>query len=76
MIQCLTGDPFKLGDRVVEAVESQGLFESIWAKHDKSKALRILLGTDCYSLFKERVEDLQQAYIDMAEVAYSANVDE
>ncbi|KAL7898916.1 hypothetical protein HDV64DRAFT_291653 [Trichoderma sp. TUCIM 5745] len=54
----------------------QAWIGSIWAKHDKSKALRILLGTDCYSLFKERVEDLQQAYIDMAEVAYSANVDE
>lgn len=72
----LTGDPIKFGDRVVDAVESQGLFESIWAKHDKTKALRILLGTDCYSLFKERVEDLQQGFIDMAEVAYSANVDE
>ncbi|EHK46988.1 hypothetical protein TRIATDRAFT_90968 [Trichoderma atroviride IMI 206040] len=72
----LTGDPVKFGHRVVDAVESQGLFESLWAKHDKSKALRILLGTDCYSLFKERVEDLQQGYIDMAEVAHSANVDE
>jgi NAD(P)-dependent dehydrogenase (short-subunit alcohol dehydrogenase family) len=71
----LGGDPVKFGDRVVDAVEGQGLFESIWAKHDRSKPLRVLLGTDCYDLVKERLEDLQQNYIDMAEVAKSANVD-
>ncbi|KAL6898623.1 hypothetical protein GGI43DRAFT_81995 [Trichoderma evansii] len=70
------GDPAKFGDRVVEAVETQGFFESIWAEHDKSKALRVLLGTDCYSLFKTRLMSLQHGYIDMADVARSTNVDE
>lgn len=70
------GDPAKFGDRVVEAVENQGLFESIWAEHDKSKALRVLLGKDCYSLFNQRLKNLQHGYIDMAEVAKSTNVDE
>lgn len=72
----VNGDPAKFGDRVVEAVESQGLFESIWAEHDKSRALRVLLGTDCYSLFKQRLMNLQHGYIDMADVARSTNVDE
>lgn len=72
----VNGDPAKFGDRVVEAVENQGFFESIWAEHDKSKALRVLLGTDCYSLFERRLGTLQQGYIDMAEVAISTNVDQ
>ncbi|KAL7918426.1 hypothetical protein ACQKWADRAFT_316567 [Trichoderma austrokoningii] len=71
----LTGDPIKFGDRVVDAVEGQGLFKGIWAAHDRSKVLRVLLGTDCYGLFKEKLEELQQGYATMAEVAKSANVD-
>jgi NAD(P)-dependent dehydrogenase (short-subunit alcohol dehydrogenase family) len=72
----VNGDPAKFGDRVVDAVDGQGLFESIWAEHDKSKALRVQLGTDCYSLFEQRLNDLQQGYRKMAEVAKSVNVDE
>ncbi|KAM0255515.1 hypothetical protein ACHAQJ_005662 [Trichoderma viride] len=75
-VTMVNGDPAKFGDRVVDAVESQGLFESIWAEHDKSKALRVQLGTDCYSLFEQRLDDLQQGYAKMAEVAKSVNVDE
>lgn len=70
----VNGDPVKFGDRVVDAVEGRGLFKSIWAEHDKSKALRVQLGTDCYGLFEQRLRDLQQAYARMAEVAKSTDI--
>ncbi|KAH0527187.1 hypothetical protein TsFJ059_002212 [Trichoderma semiorbis] len=70
----VNGDPAKFGDRVVDAVESQGLFESIWAQHDKSKALRVQLGSDCYGLYGQTLSDLQKGYEKMAEVAKSTDV--
>jgi NAD(P)-dependent dehydrogenase (short-subunit alcohol dehydrogenase family) len=70
----VNGDPAKFGDRVVDAVEGQGLFKSIWAEHDKSKALRVQLGSDCYGLYGETLNDLQKGYVKMAEVAKSTDV--
>lgn len=75
-VTMVNGDPAKFGDRIVDAVESRGLFKSLWAEHDRSKALRVQLGTDCYGLFAQRLKDLQQGYERMAEVARSTDVSE
>ncbi|RFU72568.1 hypothetical protein TARUN_9683 [Trichoderma arundinaceum] len=70
----VNGDPIKFGDRVVDAVENQGLFRSAWVGHDKSKALRVQIGTDCYVLFGQRVDELLRGYEKMAEIAKSTDV--
>ncbi|KAL6862208.1 NAD(P)-binding protein [Trichoderma novae-zelandiae] len=70
----VNGDPVKFGDRVVDAVEGQGLFEGIWAEHDWTKALRVQLGSDCYGLFEQRLNDLQKGFVKMAQVAKSTDV--
>ncbi|PTB63117.1 NAD(P)-binding protein [Trichoderma citrinoviride] len=70
----VNGDPIKFGDRVVDAVEGRGLFDSIWAEQDRTKALRVQLGSDSYSLFEQRLSDLQKGFVRMAEVAKSTDV--
>ncbi|KAL7931890.1 hypothetical protein V8C35DRAFT_308812 [Trichoderma chlorosporum] len=68
------GDPVKFGDRVLDAVEERGVFESIWLEHDSKKALRIQLGSDCYGLYGQALNDLQNGYAKMGEVAKSTDV--
>ncbi|KAL7908280.1 hypothetical protein GGI35DRAFT_57218 [Trichoderma velutinum] len=70
----VNGDPVKFGDRIVDAVQSQGHFKSLWAEHDKSKALRVQLGSDCYGLYGKTLDDWQKAYVKMAEVAKSTDI--
>ncbi|PTB75114.1 NAD(P)-binding protein [Trichoderma longibrachiatum ATCC 18648] len=70
----VNGDPVKFGDRLVDAVDDQGLFESIWAAHDGTKALRVQLGSDSYGLFEQRLSDFEEGFAKMAEVARSTDV--
>ncbi|KAL7813557.1 NAD(P)-binding protein [Trichoderma aethiopicum] len=70
----VNGDPVKFGDRIMDAVEGQGLFESIWAAHDGTKALRVQLGSDSYGLFEQRLRDFEKGFAQMAEVARSTDV--
>ncbi|KAL7944037.1 hypothetical protein V8C42DRAFT_327567 [Trichoderma barbatum] len=73
-VTLVNGDPAKFGDRVVDAVESQGLFKGVWEEHDKSKALRVQLGSDCYGAYGQRLDDLQKGYEKMAVVAKSTDI--
>ncbi|EEU45597.1 uncharacterized protein NECHADRAFT_41525 [Fusarium vanettenii 77-13-4] len=70
----VNGDPKLFGLRVVDAVERRGLFEGIWSENGTDKALRVQLGSDCYGLYGERLEQLQQGYARMARIASLTNV--
>ncbi|KAL6363200.1 hypothetical protein LRP88_02608 [Fusarium phalaenopsidis] len=71
----VNGDPKLFGLRVVDAVEGRALFEGIWAGNGTDKALRVQLGSDCYGLYGERMEQLNQAYARMARIASSTDVE-
>ncbi|CEF71884.1 hypothetical protein FGSG_00054 [Fusarium graminearum PH-1] len=67
------GDPRKFGKAVVDAVEAQGLFQEVLKNHDTTQVLRIHFGSDCYSLFGQRLMKLHQGYERMAVVAKSTD---
>ncbi|RSM09502.1 hypothetical protein CEP52_004111 [Fusarium oligoseptatum] len=71
----VNGDPKLFGLRVVDVVEGRGLFEGIWAENGTDKALRVQLGSDCYGLYGERLEQLNQGYARMARIASSTDVE-
>ncbi|KAJ4313211.1 hypothetical protein N0V84_009537 [Fusarium piperis] len=71
----VNGDPKLFGLRVVDAVQGRGLFEGVWAENGTDKALRVQLGSDCYGLYGERLEQLNQGYTRMARIASSTDVD-
>ncbi|RSL73545.1 hypothetical protein CEP53_000672 [Fusarium sp. AF-6] len=71
----VNGDPKLFGLRVVDAVEGRGLFEGIWAENGTDMALRVQLGSDCYGLYGERLEQLNQGYARMTRIASSTDVE-
>lgn len=70
----VNGDPKLFGLSIVDAVEERGLFEGIWAENGTDKALRVPLGSDCYGLYSERLEQLNQGHARMARIASSTDV--
>ncbi|KAJ4267645.1 hypothetical protein NW762_003757 [Fusarium torreyae] len=72
----VAGDPQKFGRTVVDAVDERGLFERVWAENEQVRALRVQLGSDCYTLFGERLRHLNKGYERMAEIAHSTDVDQ
>jgi NAD(P)-dependent dehydrogenase (short-subunit alcohol dehydrogenase family) len=73
-VTMVNGDPKRFGASVADAVEGRGLFENMWSEQDRGKALRVQLGSDCYALFGEKLEDLKSGYAKMANVAKSTDV--
>ncbi|KAM0555118.1 hypothetical protein ACHAPJ_006469 [Fusarium lateritium] len=71
----VAGDPRKFGRAVVDAVDERGLFEGVWAENEGGKVLRVHLGSDCYTLFGERLRHLNKSYERMAEIARLTDVD-
>lgn len=71
----VNGDPRLFGLRVVDAVQGRGLFEGAWAENGADKALRVQLGSDCYGLYGERLEQLNQGYARMSRIARSTDVE-
>lgn len=71
----VNGDPQRFGKEVVDAVGVQGLFQGVWENHASTQVLRVQFGSDCYSLFGQRLRELQQGYETMAAVAKSTDVD-
>ncbi|KAH8817474.1 hypothetical protein F5884DRAFT_779515 [Xylogone sp. PMI_703] len=71
----VNGDPKRFGARVVDAVEGKGLFKDIWAEQEVGKVLRVQLGSDCYSIFGQKLKDLNDGYQRMADIARSTDLE-
>ncbi|OQU98047.1 hypothetical protein CLAIMM_03880 [Cladophialophora immunda] len=67
------GDPKRFGNRVLDAVEGRGLFQNLWAGHEKDQVLRIQLGSDCYAIFGEKLKRLGRDYAEMETIAKSTD---
>lgn len=70
----VNGDPQLFGDKVLDAVEERGGFQRIWAEQEKGKVLRVPLGSDCYAIVHQNLEELAEAYAKMSEIASSTDV--
>lgn len=74
-VTLVNGDPERFAECVVNAVEARGCFQHLWAEQKMGKALRVQLGSDCYEIFGQKLQELNETFAKLSEVARLTDVD-
>ncbi|KAJ5917157.1 short-chain dehydrogenase/reductase SDR [Penicillium verhagenii] len=64
------GDPFKVAQRIVEAVTGTGVSAG------KGDFLRLPLGPDCYKRFQTKIQSMQENLLQLKDIAHSTSYEQ